>query len=77
MGLLKRLLIWRLKRQAANAYIRYHAAYDDLSCGRHLARAIRGSTEDDLAREFNRLLDRLAELGDDVPPNRLPVGDNE
>ena len=70
MGTVKQLKIHLSKRRAKRHYLLATTIPDHLNCGRNLAEHLRpemGVSK----RKFNRLMDRLAELGEPVTEQRL------
>lgn len=65
------LRIWSLKRRARRHYLAHH--YRSGDGGRHITNIITGGVVDYHANEFNRTLDRLAELDPETPTARLEV----
>ena len=67
---MRKLKIWWLKVRAKHHYKRATYLPDYVDCGLHMYHILRP----DLAMSvvtFNRILDELSELGEDVPTERL------
>lgn len=68
---IKTLRIMGLKRQARAAYLEARYAGVQYSCGRDLTDHIQGGRITRAEQRFNRALDALAALGEDVPSFRF------
>ncbi len=60
-----------LKREAKRHYIRATYLPDYVDCGLHMFHILRPDLAVSAVR-FNEIMDELAELGEDVPKQRLP-----
>ena len=61
----------RLKKRARKAYSEFLDATKHLDCGNNLAVHISGDANS-AALEFNRIMDKLAEIDPNCPKARLP-----
>ena len=68
--MLKRLRIWFLKRQLMKVYLRGSSMLGSATCGHELLKEISNSYWL-TCMQANTLMDKLSELGEQVPPERL------
>lgn len=69
--MIRSLQVWWFKRKARECYLRWLEKDSDLNCGRHLAAYIRGQGADNAAVEFDYWIEKLRQLGEQVPTNKL------
>lgn len=68
---MKSLRIALLKRRAKRLYTQYRSLSDTYECGHYLSDHIDGGRRVRLASRFNKVLNRLEQLGKHVPGERL------
>ncbi|WP_181260494.1 hypothetical protein [Pseudomonas aeruginosa] len=72
--MLRSLKVWWYLRKARQAYVRWIRANDDLDCGSHMAAVIRPMVQQHIenqAQLFDIYMNKLRDLGEQVPSGRL------